>query len=1282
MYRYLNNNNLGRVNSRDFKGLDHVAELDLSNSSISSLGGTPFKDITGLKTLLLTNNILTDEGLGTALKSHSTLKVLVLSGNHIVTFPDMPVGRFPQLEEVYITHNEIARLSRENLANMTQLRKLHLTDNPLEGFPEDDDTFADTPKLTLLHFDHTLLTRLPNVTYLPVLTNLHVSHSRLTHLPSDLCVKTTGLVVLEARGNYLTDVPTLSCTHMAHLDISHNNLSSLHRDLLQDMPLMNALELSENTIGELDQEFFKGAENMEFLDMGGNELRVLPDLTDMLYLVRFNVSHNRITRLEDGVFSAQRLMDILYLNSNDIDYVSPTAFPYQNDLKILNMSANPRLQQWKLPGNGFPFLARLYLEDMPGLHQVPQTLEIPLVKDLYLTYAYHCCIWEEYTGILVPNTTQIPVDGEGDSTIVTMVIEPYEPEFPGQNVAVDCKEAEEGLKQIRRFHPDLIFTLVQFPTVCAIYVTINTSVGTDIETLEQEMAEFGGFVTSRSGFEFIFTYREKVRCTPHQNPLTPCRSLLSEWALRVPVWAIWIFAIMGNGAIIFVNMVTRKLKKLECSELLIINLSLAGFLKAIYLSFLAVVDVRTLGNSFFQSAIDWQLGPGCKTAGFIAVFASVLSMYTLVVLTLERVYTISHVFEQSEKKKRRVVIPLCVVGWVVSALLAALPLFGVNSYTRVAVCLPYLTESLLDEAYIGVLLTINLVGFVIILCSYVYIFSVVCRTAPPGQRRKDVATASINIAMVIATAFLCWSPIAVVGYLALFEIYLVDVVQAKYLIVFVYPLNACLDPLIYGFFTKRCKSKMSSLFRRSKDRVISYPPNHHMRLQRTPTAFTAEYQMNKLHSPSSGNGRHEELTRLRQSRRSSSLVVPMVNTNVGNPSPTFCIPTGCNLGRRASLPPGFGSTLNMAGGGDPNLPHYSIPFRGLGSFYSSNNSSLPNLQEESDVDLEHNAVFSMSSCAISCPTATTDENQSNPLTSSQESNLRRLSVVREEENEENLVGNNSPAAATDGEEENGGNLVGNRPTSADTNSGDENDVLSVSSSDSEDYSDASDSLSGSCVVGETDLDRAGTREPSVASLSNTEVGGARGTDLDHMMSMNGGMVGTGGVCTVLVDREDGVSSIEEEMKSPIVERKSSLNSAPIVPAHIQPAAFRPCSHEVPRPDFNPSIPSSISVNHTLQSSLYNGECGDGSHTHDMSVSTCGRVQPFDSRGQSPSLEPNMEKSQLHHTSPATSAFSSPHHSPTTAVTNSNSLTTHNDFSVNPLCTLASQALNSNSETDL
>lgn len=1038
-YRYLGHNNISVVHPSEFNNLSGVLELDMGGCNIHEIKGSPFSVLPTVSHLYLDNNQLTDESLDVGLKGMYNLTQLDLSSNHLQTVPNFANSEFPFFAELLLSNNNISKVTRDNFLNMKGLKKLYLSMNPLVGFPENDNTFTETPKLEILKLENTLLTHLPNLTFLPRLTQLFVNNARLSSIPDSICCSCAYLEFLEARNNILQDLPVFNCRKMVDVDLAYNIIKTVNRSMLHGMRHIRVLDLSGNMIKELDYDFFNESADMEHLRIGGNRITELPDLRRMNHLIEFNASYNRIKEIKNGTFTEQIGMDILLLNNNDIGSVHENAFSVGTDLKQLDLSNNRDLSEWILPSGGFPHLAILSLSGLWDLHQVPSPFQVPRVKEVHYTYSYHCCIWKDY----IPkqnDTNNINVDeGEIISQIFTEPtgIAPTKPRS-----VTDCEEFRERVKVWVQYNLTELLTHPSYlDSNCTVHVMINQ--GDDKQVLIDDIEEYAQHVSSRTNLNFVFEYTDKVICTPTDNPLTPCENLMDPWVLRVAIWAVWVLALLGNGTVLFVGIAARE--KLESSEFLICNLAFADFCMGLYLVFLATVDVRTFGSgTFFQSALDWQLGPGCKSAGFIAIFSNILSVFVLVVLTMERVYTIASTFNQNEKKKKKVAMGICAVGWVLAAVVASLPFFGINSYNHVAVCLPYLTEDWLDKLYIGFLLSGNLVGFLIILVSYIYIFSSACKNTPSThvpQRRKDIVIAASKIAVLILTAFLCWAPTALIGFLALGDVHLVTAAEAKYFLVFVFPLNACVNPFIYAIFTRRFRQKFASIFQRSNDKVTSFPPHHNMRLQRTQSAFTSEFQMSRVSS--SGSRNPEEITKMRQSRRSNSLVVQYVDKNLTTPSPTFTPPTGCNLGRRASLPPGFGSTLNKPSVGGskgsrvPCVPHCVLPFR-LGSLYSSNTSSLPELQEESDMEQEIKSITSNSPVDL----------RPHPLTSSQESNLRRLSVVKEDEDE-----GEAPTMS-----------IG-RPC---VEENEECDTFSESSS--EDYSDASDSIQFLTGEGGTDLD--------------------------------------------------------------------------------------------------------------------------------------------------------------------------------------------------------------------
>lgn len=1031
MYFYsdLSHNNISEIGDEVFFDLDSVTTLTLSHSFIRNLTGQPFKNVPKLELLLLDENYLTVETLVRALNGTRSIHTLDLSHNMLTKVPNLKRADFPDLTNLWLGYNRITRVSRADLEGMSFLRELILKENQLEEI--EHDAFAETPNITLLDIDGSRLSVLPNLMYMSNLRTLHLNRGRLTELPANMCQGHRRLSILEVENNLLSEIPSFSMCRPGLVigNFAYNRIQTLQKDTFANQGILRDLRLGNNMLTVLPDGLLDDTVELEYFDVSDNRLTSLsPQLFENLVsLVRFDASHNAIQKLERGLFKNNTEMDILLLNDNQISDIDDYSFPEYSELRRLDLSDNV-FSSWKLPSSGFPYLAHLVLKGLPRLFKVPNRLETPRIREVVYTYPYHCCIWRDYTRDIVYHD-----DETLDSTEIppTMISESSDPTLPPDwSSCPPEKHREKGRLDDISEHWNIVVLVLPG---CKLQVVDRSDGGTDeVEVGTSEEEEFAVLLdrfTSKFGLETPVDYTEDVICLPEPDALNPCDNLMDPMFLRVAIWAIWVIALLGNGTVLFVAIAA--LEKLETYQFIICNLAIADFFMGVYLAFLAIVDIRTFGHeSFYQSALSWQFGPGCQTAGFIAVFASELSMYMLVMLTLERVYTISYVFNQNERKKMKVAILFTIIGWLFALFLATLPLIGINSYTEVAVCLPYMTSSWYDKAYIGFLLSINLLGFLVILGSYVYIFCRIRKSpAQPPTKKGTIVVAVLKIAVLIVSALICWVPIAVIGYAALTGRSLVTVYEAKFFIVFVYPFNACINPFIYAIFTRHFRHKIGSIFKRTKDKVTSFPPQHSLRLQHRNNAIMSD----RVNSPR-GNPSPEELRKMRQNRRSNSFSLQYVapaTAVVQCPLPTTRVspPAGVYMGRRSSLPAAFGSTLSACTpcGHSSGAANPSLPFR-LGPLYSSDNSSLPNLQEETE---------------LTEPPPQVDVEQTT-LTGSQDSSLRRLSIVEEEEEVEETEGTTKSV---------------------------ELESVSVSSSDSEDYADASDHPIDVVVIEKsTDLD--------------------------------------------------------------------------------------------------------------------------------------------------------------------------------------------------------------------
>jgi len=75
-------------------------------------------------------------------------------------------------------------------------------------------------------------------------------------------------------------------------------------------------------------------------------------------------------------------------------------------------------------------------------------------------------------------------------------------------------------------------------------------------------------------------------------------------------------------------------------------------------------------------------GIGCQVAGFLTVFSCMLSVFTLMIITGERWYTITYAIHLNRRLKLGASVNIMAVGWLFSLVMAALPLMGTSGYSK------------------------------------------------------------------------------------------------------------------------------------------------------------------------------------------------------------------------------------------------------------------------------------------------------------------------------------------------------------------------------------------------------------------------------------------------------------------------------------------------------------------------------------------------------------------------------------------------------------------------
>ena len=304
---------------------------------------------------------------------------------------------------------------------------------------------------------------------------------------------------------------------------------------------------------------------------------------------------------------------------------------------------------------------------------------------------------------------------------------------------------------------------------------------------------------------------QPISCSPQPDAFHPCHDIIEFLYLRIAIWFVIIAAVTGNILVIAVLVFSMVKKTVTVPQILITNLAAADFCLAVYLIFIAAADLDTAGN-YQNEAFNWERSAACKTAGFFAVFSSVASVCILAVITLERMTTIAF----SYTGKRFMTIPKAVVilavVWSVAFVFGILPAVGVSDYGKVCICLPFETNTSRDKGYIISLLIFTGIVCFFILFSYVILFIRVKKTTSSLSGKQELRIA-LKMSALVITDFIIWTPIAVIGLTGVIRGESLITVQAsKYLMIFIFPINAWVNPLLYSIMQTGFRNQLCDVF--------------------------------------------------------------------------------------------------------------------------------------------------------------------------------------------------------------------------------------------------------------------------------------------------------------------------------------------------------------------------------------------------------------------------------------------------------------------------------------
>lgn len=292
-----------------------LTTLDISNNRLEQLDHAELNKLSGLLSLKLSNNKLTN--VPPYFGQYRALRSLNLSSNSLTVFPDA-LRELTTLVDLDVSFNSISDMG--DVSTLVNLERLWATNNRLSG--PFGKSFSHLINLREIDARFNAISNIDIVSQLPNLEALMLGHNSISQFEGSFhCLK-----VLFLNHNPVTNfdlnspVPTLSV-----LNLASAKLAQLPDALFMKMAGLTKLTISKNHFVSLSPHFGL-LSKLEYLSIAKNQLSKIPSEIGRLHELRYlDVRENNLSILPSEIWYAKRL-ETLNVSSNVLtDFPKPGA---------------------------------------------------------------------------------------------------------------------------------------------------------------------------------------------------------------------------------------------------------------------------------------------------------------------------------------------------------------------------------------------------------------------------------------------------------------------------------------------------------------------------------------------------------------------------------------------------------------------------------------------------------------------------------------------------------------------------------------------------------------------------------------------------------------------------------------------------------------------------------------------------------------------------------------------------------------------------------------------
>uniref|UniRef100_A0A8C7MDU3 Leucine-rich repeat-containing G-protein coupled receptor 4 n=1 Tax=Oncorhynchus kisutch TaxID=8019 RepID=A0A8C7MDU3_ONCKI len=696
---------------------------------------------------------------------------LDISMNNITELPAFVFKNFPYLEELRLAGNDLSFIHPDALSGLHQLKVLMLQNNQLKTVPS---------------------TAIKN---LYSLQSLRLDANHITTVPEDSFEGLQQLRHLWLDDNSLTEVPVGPMRHQANLQaltLALNRITHIPNNAFANLSSLVVLHLHNNRIKEIGESCFTGLENLETLDLNFNNLMTFPEAIQALpKLKELGFHSNDIAAVPEGAFHKNPLLRTIHLYDNPLSFVGTSAFQNLSDLHSLMLRGASMMQDFPCL-TGTNNLESLTLTGTK-IAAVPVELceDLKVLRTLDLSYneieelpSFQGCLKLQEISLQHNHIQQIDRDTFQGLSALRLLCELTV-------VLGSCNTLNDN-------GPIVVYRSVSVPYAyqcCAFVGCDSSTTSTDEEDIKKV-----------TGGEEVERISMVMHCSPSPGAFKPCEHLLGSWMIRLTVWFICLVALIFNTLVLAATF-SRRALALSPARLLVGLLALTNLLTGVYVGVLTVLDAATWG-SFAEFGVWWETGVGCRATGALAVLSSEWAVLLLPLAAVERSVAVrAHLGKAISPRRssergvgdRRFTLAAALLG-LLAAAAACLPLFSTSDPSASPLCLPFSGG---EGPALGVTVALVLLNALAYLFTAAVYTQLYCGLGRVELADQEQAGAVRHVAWLIFTNCIFFCPVAAFSFAPLLARSGTaggpDIAKSITLIFF--PLPACLNPVLYVFFS-------------------------------------------------------------------------------------------------------------------------------------------------------------------------------------------------------------------------------------------------------------------------------------------------------------------------------------------------------------------------------------------------------------------------------------------------------------------------------------------------